>query len=110
MTFTSLHYSAEISSQCPVPDVLSWDHPYCHHVAEAPVFWPPDANSLLTGKDPVPGKDGRREKGMTEHEMAGWRHPLNGHEFEQILGDSERQEAWNAAVHGVTKSRTQLND
>ena len=38
--------------------------------AEAPVFWPPDANSLLTGKDPVPGKDGRREKGMTEEEMA----------------------------------------
>ena len=47
---------------------------------------------------------------MTEHEMAGWHHPLNGNEFEQIPGDSERQEAWNATVHGVTKRRTQLND
>ena len=45
---------------------------------------------------------------MTEHEMAGWHHPLNGNEFEQILGDSERQEAWNG-VHGVTKRWTQLN-
>ena len=28
---------------------------------------------------------------MTEDEMVGWHHPLNGHEFEQTLGDSE---AW----------------
>ena len=28
---------------------------------------------------------------MTEHEMAGWHHQLNGHEFEQSLGDSEGQ-------------------
>ena len=28
---------------------------------------------------------------MTEDEMVGWYHQLNGHEFEQILGDSERQ-------------------
>ena len=32
------------------------------------------------------------EKGMTEDEMVGWRHRLNGHEFEQILGDGEGQE------------------
>ena len=30
--------------------------------------------------------------------------PLNGHEFEQILGDSEDREAWDAAVHGVAES------
>ena len=29
---------------------------------------------------------------MTEDEMVGWRHRLNGHEFEQILGDGEGQE------------------
>ena len=29
--------------------------------------------------------------GMTEDEMVGWHHRLNGHEFEQTLGDSERQ-------------------
>ena len=28
---------------------------------------------------------------MTEDEMVGWHHRLNGHEFEQTLGDSERQ-------------------
>ena len=33
--------------------------------------------------------EGRREKGTTEDEMVGWHHRLNGHEFEQTLGDSE---------------------
>ena len=38
---------------------------------------------LLTGKDPDAGRDwGQEEKGMTEDEMAGWHHQLNGHEFE----------------------------
>ena len=41
---------------------------------------------------PDAGKDwGQEEKGTTEDEMAGWHHPLNGHEFEQTLGDSEGQ-------------------
>ena len=35
--------------------------------------------------------------------MVGWHHQLNGHEFEQTLGDSERQEAWHAEVHGVAE-------
>ena len=48
--------------------------------------------SRLTGKDPVAGKDGRQEKkGAAEDEMVGWHHQLNGHEFEQTLGDSEGQ-------------------
>ena len=51
--------------------------------AEAPILWPPDAKSQLTGKDPDAGKDwGQEEKGMTEDEMVGWHHWLNGHEFE----------------------------
>ena len=38
------------------------------------------------------GKDWRQEeKGTTEDEMVGWHHRLNGHEFEQILGDDKRQ-------------------
>ena len=37
------------------------------------------------------GKDWRREKGTTEDEIVGWHHQLNGHEFEQIPGDSEGQ-------------------
>ena len=47
---------------------------------------------------------------MTEDEMFGWHHQLNGHEFEQALGDVKDKEPWRAAVHGVTKSWTQLSD
>ena len=59
--------------------------------AEAPIFWPPDVKSQLIGKDPDAGKDWRQEKGTTEVEMVGWHHQLNGHEFEQTLGDCEGQ-------------------
>ena len=48
-----------------------------------PILWPPDVKNWLTGKDPDAGKDWRWEdKGMTENEMVGWHHWLNGHEFE----------------------------
>ena len=47
-----------------------------------------------------------KEKRTTEDEMVGWHHQLNRHEFEQSPGDSERQEAWSATVHGVAKSQT----
>ena len=51
--------------------------------AEAPIFWPPDAKSWLTGKDRDARKDwGQEEKGMTEDELVGWHHWVNGHEFE----------------------------
>ena len=56
--------------------------------AETPVLWPPDAKNWLLGKDP----DWRqKEKGMTEDEMVGWHHWLNGHEFEQALGVGDGQ-------------------
>ena len=59
---------------------------------EAPILWPPDAKSQLIGKDPDAGKDrAQEEKGVTKDEMVGWHHRLNGHESEQIPGDSERQ-------------------
>ena len=59
--------------------------------SEAPILWPPDEESWLTGKDPNAGKDWGQEKWATENEVVGWQHWLNGHEFEQILGDSGRQ-------------------
>ena len=60
--------------------------------AEAPILWPPDAKSRLTGKDPDAGKDWRqKEKRAVEDEMVGWHHWLNGHESEQTPGDSEGQ-------------------
>ena len=59
---------------------------------EAPILWPPDAKNWLTGKDPGAGKDWRQEeKGMTEDEMVGWHHWLNGHELKQALGDGDGQ-------------------
>ena len=51
--------------------------------AETPVLSPPDGNNWLLGKDPDAGKDWRQEeKGMTEDELGGWHHWLDGHEFE----------------------------
>ena len=51
--------------------------------AETPILWPPDVKNWLIWKDPDAGKDWRQEeKGMTEDEMVGCHHRLNGHEFE----------------------------
>ena len=47
---------------------------------------------------------------MREHEMVGWHHRLGGHEFEQAPGVGDGQGTWRAAVHGIAKSRTRLND
>ena len=60
--------------------------------AEAPKLWPPDAKNWLIGKDPNARKDWRQEeKGMTEDEMVGWHHLLNGHGFEQAPGVGDGQ-------------------
>ena len=77
------------------------------------MLWPPDTKSQLIRKDPDAGKiEDRREKGATEDEMGGWRHQLNGHEFEQSMGDSEVRESRCAAVHGHKESdeAEQLNN
>ena len=61
--------------------------------AETPILWPPDAKSWLTGKDPDAGKDwGQEKKGMTEDEMVGWHHRLDGHGFGWTpgVGDGQR--------------------
>ena len=50
--------------------------------AESPILWAPDVKHWLIWKDPDAGKDWRQEKLMTEDEMVGWHHWLNGHEFE----------------------------
>ena len=48
-------------------------------------------------------------EGMTEDEMVGWHHWLDGHEFEQALGVGDGQGSLCAAVHGITKSQTWLS-
>ena len=78
-----------VSPKGKQPWILTWR---TDAEAEAPILWPPDVKSWLTGKDPDAGKDwGPKEKGMTEDEMVGWHHWLNGRESEQTLGDSEGQ-------------------
>ena len=60
--------------------------------ADAPILWPLDTKSQLLAKDSDAGTDWRQEEWwMTDDEMIGWHHWLNGHEFEQTLGDSEGQ-------------------
>ena len=66
---------------------------------EAPILGLPDAKSWLIRKDPDAGKDWRREeKGMTEDEMVGWHHRLNGHEFEGTPGE------WRTGKPGMLQS------
>ena len=73
--------------------------------AETPVLWPPHAKTWLIGKDSDAGRDlGQEEKGTTEDEMAGWHHWLDGRESQWTPGVGNGQEAWRAAIHGVTES------
>ena len=60
--------------------------------AETPALWPPHVESWLIGKDSDAGRDwGQEEKGMTEDEMAGWHHWLDGREFEWTPEDGDGQ-------------------
>ena len=78
---------------------------------EVPIICPPDAKSQFTGIGRDAGKESKQEeKGATEDEMVGWRHRLNGHECEQTQEMVKDGEAWHAAIHGITKSWTWLNN
>ena len=74
--------------------------------AEAPFLWPPDVRNWLNGKDPDAGKDWRQEVGMMEDEMVEWHHQLKGHEFQQVLGNSEGQGSLVCCSPWVQKSQT----
>ena len=85
-----IEVASEISTECPgfystnIKGDQSWVFTgRTDAEAETPILWPPHAKSWLIGKDPDSGRDlGQEEKGMTEDELAGWHHRLNGHEFE----------------------------
>ena len=79
--------------------------------AEAPIIWPPDGKSWLTGKDPDAGTYwGQEKKGVTELR---WLDDIinsmdmNLRKLQEMMKD---RKAWHAIVHGVTKSQTQLRD
>ena len=79
--------------------------------AETPILWPPHVKSWLIGKDSDAGRDwGQEEKGITEDEMAGWHHGLDGHEFEWTPGAGDGQGGLACLIHGVAKSWTWLSD
>ena len=79
--------------------------------AAAPIPWPPDAKSQLTRKDPDAAEDwGQDKNDVTEDELVGWHHWLNGHEFEQAPGGCEGQGNLVCCSHEVTNSRTSLSN
>ena len=47
---------------------------------------------------------------MTEDEMVGWHHRLDGREFALTLGFGDGRVAWRAAIHGIAKSWTRLSN
>ena len=78
--------------------------------AETPILRPDDAKNQLIGKDPDVGKDWRwEEKEITEDEMIGWHHCLDGHESEQApgVGDGQGSQAccspWGRKQSGMTE-------
>ena len=79
--------------------------------AEASTLWPPDVKNWLIGKDPVAGRDWRwKGKGMTEDEMVNGITDVMDMSLSRLQELVMDREAWHAAVHGVSKSRTWLSD
>ena len=81
--------------------------------AETPALWPPHAKSWLIGKDFDAGRDwGQEEKGMTEDEIAGWHHWLDGHESEWTPGVGDGQGGlvcWDSWGHKESDTTEWLN-
>ena len=85
--------------------------------SETPVLWPPHVKSWFIGKDPDARRDwGQEEKGMTEDEIVGWHHWLDGHEFGWTPGVSDGQgglaccDSWGCKESDTTEWVNWLTD
>jgi len=78
---------------------------------EAPILWPPDVKSWLTGKDPDAGKDsGQEEKGVKEDEMVRWIINSMDMSLSKLWDIVKDRESWRPAIRVVEKTRTQLSN
>ena len=76
--------------------------------AEAPKLWPPNGKSQLTGKTLMLGKlEGRRRRGR---QWMRWLDSVTDSSLSKFQEMVKDREAWRAAAHGVTESRTWLSN